>query len=420
MAWSGSLGDALAVLIDHRGKTPKKLGGDWTNDGVRVYSAVHVKEGRLDGDEARRVSWEMYERWMPVKLQQGDVLLTSEAPLGQVAYLTSSEPACLGQRLFALRPRPDILDSRYLYYWLQNSTGRSKLLSRASGTTVSGIRQAELVRVQLDLPTVSVQHKVAAALAAYDELIENNLRRIEILEEMAQAVYREWFINFRYPGHEAVALVDSPLGPIPEGWSVGSFGDLAENQRTNVNPLKSPEEQFDHFSFAAFDGSGLPTTEPGESMKSGKLLVEEDSVLLAKLNPRIPRVWFARPSGIRRSVASSEFLVLASRAGSALELVYAICSDPSFQVGLATMSGGTSTSHQRLKLDDLMMLSLPIPPGAVVQAFAEATRPMYRLVANLTNQNENLRATRHLLLPKLVSGEIDVSGLDIETEWLAS
>lgn len=420
VAWSGPLGDALIALIDHRGKTPKKLGGDWTNEGVRVYSAVHVKEGRLDGDEARRVSWEMYERWMPEKLRQGDVLLTSEAPLGEVAYLKSNEPACLGQRLFALRPRPEILDSRYLYYWLQHSPGRSELLSRASGTTVSGIRQAELVRVPLDLPAVPVQRKIATVLAAYDELIENNLRRVQILEEMAHKVYREWFVNFRFPGHEDVALVGSPLGPIPEGWTTGTFGDLAENQRVNVNPVKFPDEQFDHFSFAAFDEGRVASTERGETMKSGKLLIDQDSVLLAKLNPRIPRVWFARPDGVRRSVASSEFLVLTPRTGSALELIYATCRDPSFQSRLATMSGGTSTSHQRLKLDDLMRLPIPVPSKDAVEVFVDVARPMYRLVTNLATQNENLRTTRDLLLPKLVSGEVDVSDMDIDTDWLAS
>jgi type I restriction enzyme S subunit len=280
------------------------------------------------------------------------------------------------------------------------------------------LRQTDIATFPIPWP--ASRRKIAAVLAAYDELIENNLRRIEILEEMAQAVYREWFVNFRFPGHEDLALVDSPLGPIPEGWSAGAFGDLAENQRVNVNPLKSPDELFDHFSFAAFDEGLLPSTELGETMKSGKLLVERDSVLLAKLNPRIPRVWFTRPGGVRRSVASSEFLVLTSRTGSALELVYAICGDPTFQSRLATMSGGTSTSHQRLKLDDLLRLPIPIAPKDVVEAFVAITRPMYRLVTNLTIQNANLRTTRDLLLPKLVSGDIDVSDLDIDTEWLAS
>lgn len=402
-------------IIDYRGKTPPK-----TSEGIPLITAKVIKGGRIL-QTGEFISEETYASWMRRGLpQQWDLLVTTEAPLGEVALLRTPERIALAQRVILLRGHADLVDQRYLSYAFQSPLVQERLRARATGTTVQGIKQSELRQLDVPVPPVSVQKKTAAVLAAYDELIENNLRRIEILEEMAQAVYREWFVNFRFPGHEDVILVDSPLGPIPEGWSSGTFGDLAENQRVNVNPLKSPDEQFDHFSFAAFDEGRLPSTELGETMKSGKLLVERDSVLLAKLNPRIPRVWFARPGGVRRSVTSSEFLVLTSRTGSALELLYAICGDPSFQSRLATMSAGTSTSHQRLKLDDLMRLPMPIASKSVVEAFVAVTRPMYCLVTSLTIQNANLRATRDLLLPKLVSGEIDVSDLDIETEWLAS
>lgn len=357
-------------------------------------------------------------------LSSGDLLVAmteqKRGLLGSAALVPCVGTFLHNQRLgLVVEKRPSEVSRRFLYYIFNAPYVRSQIQATANGAKVRHTSPSRLKEVEVRLPPLVVQRKIAAVLAAYDELIENNLRRIEILEGMAQVVYREWFVNFRFPGHEDVAMVDSPLGPIPEGWSARTFGDLAENQRTNVNPLKSPEEQFDHFSFAAFDESGLPTKEPGESMKSAKLLVEADSVLLAKLNPRIPRVWFARPSGNRRSVASSEFLVLGSRSGTALELVYAVCRDRSFQVRLATMSGGTSTSHQRLKLDELMLLPLPLAPEGLVQAFAEVTRPVYRLVANLTSQNASLRTTRDLLLPKLVSGELDVSDLNIDTEWLS-
>jgi len=306
----------------------------------------------------------------------------------------------------------------FTYYLLRQYA--PEIRQHAGGAATPILNKTAFSRIELPIPPLPVQRKIAAVLLAYDVLIENNLRRIEILEEMAQAVYREWFVNFRSPGHEDVPLVDSPIGPIPDGWDAASFGDVAENHRKIVNPWGSLEEEFDHFSFAAFDAGGLPSTESAETMKSGKLLVDGDSILLAKLNPRIPRVWFARPRGVRRSVASSEFLVLTSRGDMPLELVYAIASDPSFQSKLATMSGGTSTSHQRLKLTDLVQLPIPVAPAEVVQAFGDLTGPMYRLVSNLLVQNTNLRATRDLLLPRLVSGDIDVSDLDIDTEWLAS
>ena len=110
---SASLGDVLDVLIDHRGRTPKKLGGDFSNSGVRVLSAKNIKDGRIDlSATIRYVGREMHDRWMRVKLRTGDVLLTSEAPLGEVAFLNDDADFCLGQRLFALRPNSNILDSQ--------------------------------------------------------------------------------------------------------------------------------------------------------------------------------------------------------------------------------------------------------------------------------------------------------------------
>ncbi|MDB2392690.1 restriction endonuclease subunit S [Acidimicrobiaceae bacterium] len=246
--WIGSLGEALSVLLDHRGKTPKKLETDWAEDGVRVLSALHVKGGRVRSEPQRYVPMAIYDRWMPVKLEARDILLTSEAPLGEVAFLPDRVEACLGQRLFGLRPNPDILDARYLYYLLHHSSIRSQLLQRSSGTTVAGIRQAELIQVRLDLPPMPTQRAVSSALGAFDDLIENNRRRIEILEEMARLLYREWFVHFRFPGHEDVGLVDSELGPIPEGWEVGGLTSLC-----SLVMGQSPKSEFynEH-------GEGLP------------------------------------------------------------------------------------------------------------------------------------------------------------------
>jgi type I restriction enzyme S subunit len=156
------LGELLEVLIDHRGKTPKKLGGDFVSVGIPVASAVNVKSGRLLFEGAPRcVTPEMFERWMPVRLRAGDVLLTSEAPLGEVARVVSDEPLVLGQRLFGLRGRPDVLDSGYLYYALQWRPIQDRLLARSTGTTVHGIRQSELVRVSMPVPPLLKSTKVA-------------------------------------------------------------------------------------------------------------------------------------------------------------------------------------------------------------------------------------------------------------------
>ena len=134
-----------------------------------------------------------------------------------------------------------------------------------------------------------------------------------MLEQIAQAIYREWFVHYRYPDHDDGELVESPLGEIPAGWRVARLGEVANLIRRNVQPARSGDADFEHFSIPSFDTAGLPRVEKGDTIRSGKYLVEEPAVLVSKLNPRIPRVWLAQPSSGGRSVASTEFLVLQPR-----------------------------------------------------------------------------------------------------------
>ena len=356
--------------------------------------------------------------------QPGDIIVTQRGTIGQVGLIprigSRFERYVISQSQMRFRADLSRVSPEFVFYALRSPHTTRRLQDLAISAGVPHINLEMFRSFELDVPDLSCQRKIAAVLSAYDESIENNVRRIEILEEMAQAVYREWFVNFRYPGLEGVELVDSPLGPIPQGWRAGSFRDIAESKRRLFDPSKAQGELVDHYSFAAFDAGETPVREFADTMLSGKLLIEQPAILLAKLNPRIPRVWYARPTIERRAVASSEFLVLEGTGDASLEFVHAVCTYPDFQAQLTAMSGGTSTSHQRLKLEDLMNRPLVVPSGAAVHSYEEVSGPMHDLVANLTSQNANLRATRDLLLPRLVSGEIDVSDLDIDTDWLVA
>jgi restriction endonuclease S subunit len=164
------LGQVLDVLMDHRGKTPKKLGGDWTSHGHRVISALNVKGGLVDDNDHHYVSNEIYAKWMTSQLKCGDVLLTSEAPLGAVAFLPEDVDWAIGQRLFALRAKPERLESRFLFHLLAGGAPRKELLMRSTGSTVLGIRQAELVKVLVPLPSLVEQRRIAGILDSFDAL----------------------------------------------------------------------------------------------------------------------------------------------------------------------------------------------------------------------------------------------------------
>lgn len=170
---SRHLVDMLQCVIDHRGKTPKKLGGSFVSAGVPVISADNIRGGRLEiGDNIRYVSPAMYERWMKIPLQQGDILVTSEAPLGQVAYVNAEADLCLGQRLFAVRPDSSRLSGLYLYFALQSSSVQRQLKRRSTGTTATGVRQSELLRTRILAPPLPEQERIATTLSAVEHRLD--------------------------------------------------------------------------------------------------------------------------------------------------------------------------------------------------------------------------------------------------------
>lgn len=167
-----TIDQATSLIIDHRGKTPKKLGADWTISGHRVISAQNIKGSRIDENDHHYVDSRTYAKWMKVPLAAGDTLLTSEAPLGEVAYLQYDVDWVLGQRLYALRTEPSLAVGRFLFYALQSPLVRNDLESRATGTTVFGISQVELRKVQIPCPSIAEQQRIAEVLGTLDDKID--------------------------------------------------------------------------------------------------------------------------------------------------------------------------------------------------------------------------------------------------------
>ena len=410
------LNSVILDIIDYRGKTPKKLGDDWSESGIIALSAMNVKQGQLVSlEKAKFVSEELYRKWMKSEIIKWDILMTSEAPLGETYFVPDNRKICLSQRLFCIRANSSIIHPRFLFYFFNTPISRGQIDLRATGTTVLGIRQPDLRELPIIVPPLLTQHKIAAILSAYDDLIENNTRRIKILEDMAQTLYREWFVHFRFPGHENVPMVESPLGLIPQGWEVLKYEDIVDLSRKAINPSKFPDEIFAHFSIPAFDSGCMPIFDRGDSIRSSKYLIAEECVLVSKLNPRIPRVWFPFLDTKYRAVTSTEFLTLKPKSPVNCVFLYNLCNSPEFSAELAVRALGTSGSHQRVKPDDFLGMSILIPTELLLNRFCEKVTPMIDICHALRLKNSNLRQTRDLLLPKLISGEIDVSELDIDT-----
>lgn len=172
------LSECVLSVIDHRGLTPKKLGGEWASSGGhRAISAKNIKNGCLVQQETMNlVDEEMYRRWMPEEVDRGDIFITSEAPFGEVLYWDSDEKPVLSQRVFGLKVNPSVCDARYLYYWMRTPQFQGELRGRSTGTTVIGLRQPELLKCEVETPSLNAQLAISSVLTTIDKKIAVNAK----------------------------------------------------------------------------------------------------------------------------------------------------------------------------------------------------------------------------------------------------
>ncbi len=420
----------LDALIDYRGKTPEK-----TSAGVPLITAKVIKGGRIE-TPTEFIAADNYDSWMRRGIpQEGDVVLTVEAPLGEVAQL-GPEKIALAQRVVTLRGKEGVLDNSYLLYLLQTEEMLEQLKSRATGTTVLGIKQSELRKVPLSLPPINQQKTVAQTLKSLDDRI-NLLRETNAtLEAIAQALFKSWFVDFdpvcakaeglEPEGMDAATATlfpdsfeESELGLVPRGWKAGCVADIAVQKKGSVNPLASPNEWFEHYSLPAFDSGQSPVLEHGESIKSNKTPLPEEAVLLSKLNPHIPRVWLPVKHG-GNAVCSTEFLAYSPKAGGSKELIYCLFSSAEFQQQLCQLVTGTSNSHQRVKPDQVLKLRLAIADDSLFIAFADIASPIFERVYANRLKAQTLTKLRDTLLPRLISGQLRLPETDASVENMLS
>lgn len=231
------LGDCITMIIDYRGKTPKKLGSDWKDKGIRVISANNVHDGMLTSeDEIRCVDEETYNKWMKEPVKRGDCFLASEgATLGESLYWDSDEKVVLGQRLYAIRTNQDILDSKYFAMYLRSNTCRNAISSISTGSTVFGVSRKDLLNLEIILPDIDIQRKIGQIKYEIDKKILSNNKINAELEAMAKTIYDYWFLQFDFPDENGKPYKSSGgkmvwneelKREIPEGWEVKRLGEI--------------------------------------------------------------------------------------------------------------------------------------------------------------------------------------------------
>ena len=294
---------------------------------------------------------------------------------------------------------------RFVAYLLE-SLDLGTLVSSAA---VPGINRNHLHPLSVLVPDRQLQESIAATLGAFDDLIENNRRRIEILEEMARLSYSEWFVHFRFPGHQDINLVDSDLGPIPDGWMAGKFSDLVSEIKETVSPDDisegTPVVGLRHLPRRS---TTLHEWECASNVGSRRKVFSEGDILFGKIRPYFHKVVDAPMSGC----SSTDAIIFRPKGESFRCRALAVASSDEF-VGVATATSN-GTKMPRANAGILLDYGIPHPTIDVEQAFSETVAPMNTLRNTLAAQNRILRSARDLLLPRLVSGELDVSELDLD------
>ena len=407
---SVQISEACELIIDCVNKTAPVVDGPTPYKMIRT---TNVRDGWVDTESVRYVEEDVYNKWIRRGApKRGDVILTREAPLGEVGLLRDDRGIFLGQRLVMYRANPKKLDNRFLLYSLLHHDLQGQIKAFGSGSTVEHMRVPDCEKLILKLPPLETQRKIASILSAYDDLIENNTRRIKILEEMAQAIYREWFVNFRFPGHEQVRMVDSPLGRVPEGWAVVPVTEAVEvNPRTKVP--KEGEKPFVPMGSLSND-SMLITDIEARGGNSGSKFKNGDT-LFARITPCLENgktgyVQFLSDAETT-AFGSTEFIVLRSRT-LCPEYVYLMARSSEFRDNaIKSMSG--ATGRQRVSEKCFEQFFIAQPDVATLESLNKIAAEMFMQIFVLATKNQNLRQTRDLLLPKLISGKVEVSELAV-------
>jgi type I restriction enzyme, S subunit len=333
--------------------------------------------------------------------------------------------ACFPDSIIGFIADSEKADVRFIKYYL--TTIKPQLRSITKGATQDNLSVSKLLLFDILTPPLPIQRKIAGILSAYDDLIENNTRRIEILEEMARSIYREWFVNFRFPGHEQARMVDSELGPIPEGWEVKTIGDACLVGDGAHAKIKRQASGILYLTCKNLKEGGLDLSKIDYiSEEDYNKYFREDSKALTKL--KAGDVIFSIIGTIGEpylvklkdyfGISSSVAILRRNKSVLSTNYLYYWVKSEIFQNALYGIKGGVAQGYVSLE----MIKSLPLyyPKLLIQNQFDVHASSILSLIDFLTQKNDNLRQTRDLLLPRLISGEIDVENLDINTGPIAA
>lgn len=373
---------------------------------------VHPKGGlKLKGDKETYYTGEFPPAYI---FSKGDLVvvmtdLTQDASILGGAMLIDRPNLYLHNQRLGLVSHTNEIDRRFLYQYLNWQFFRDQVKASSNGSTVKHTSPSRICQCRIFLPPVPIQRKITAMLSTYDDLIENNNRRIVLLEKLAEEIYREWFVRFRFPGHEKGKVIKG----IPRGWRVAKLKELATVNSSSISRRDKPETilYVDISSVSTNRIEGVTTYSSNEAPGRARRRVKHGDIIWSSVRPanRAYCLIYEPPDNL---IVSTGFAVIRANLATPFTfLFFAVTSNP-FVDQMTVVAKGAA--YPATSFDDFEKAKLLVPSDDLLMSFHEKTELMFRQKHLLQEQVKRLQQTRDLLLPRLISGAISVEHLDIQ------
>jgi type I restriction enzyme S subunit len=339
------------------------------------------------------------------------VAMTGAGSVGKVGKMHALDRRFLvNQRVGIIRPNKEAVEPQFLYYTLSQDHYETELYALGLGAGQPNVSGKQIGSLEIPLPDLPTQRKIAGILSTYDDLIENNMGRIRILDEMAQSLYREWFVHFRFPGHESTPMVDSPLGLIPEGWEVKKLGDTVDVNARSIRTNSAPDviHYVDIKSVTEGSIDGLAAMDFSEAPSRARRIVAHGDVIWSTVRPNL-RAFALIIDPVEDTIASTGFAVLSAKA-IPFSYLYLATTTQEFTDFLVNQTSGSA--YPAVNAGVFENAPFLVPPAEILKRFNAFAENSLLLQAQLRKRNDNLRQTRDLLLPKLLSGQMTLEVAD--------
>ncbi len=371
------------------GGTPKTTVSEYWGGSIPWLSVTDFNTGRkycIDAD--KKITEKGLKESSTKILKKGQIIISARGTVGVISML--GRDMAFNQSNYGIDAKKELTSNDFLYYLLKDNV--PQFISNSYGAVFDTITKETFDQIKILLPSLPEQIQIASILSSLDDKIDLLHRQNKTLEQLAETLFRQWFVE-----------------ETEESWEVVSLSEIAIHFKQTINPSKYPEEFFQHYSLPNFDDRKEPKEEIGKGILSGKYQVVSNSILISKLNPRTPRIWGLYGNiNEKNAISSTEFQVVKPKNNQWYSFIY--CFLKSYQVTqeLTGSASGTSGSHQRVNPQDIFNLTFQKPPVILIEQFDNATKSSFQKIKSNTNQIQSLTQLRDTLLPKLMNGEVRV------------